>query len=65
MKVWDRRVLRGSNSESGGGGAGSDDPKQWVTKPVGGFVGHFAGLSCVASRGDGRYLLTNGKGETA
>lgn len=49
---------------------GSDDSiiKVWDTRTstksrdsVGAFIGHEQGLSCVATKGDGRFVLSNGK----
>lgn len=45
-KVWDARLLGSDNLNA---------------RPVGVFVGHQAGLTHVASKGDGRYFVTNGK----
>lgn len=47
LKVWDRRSL-------GGGGGGRE-------KPSGVLIGHTEGLTHVAPKGDGRYVISNGK----
>lgn len=52
--------------------SGSDDAtiKVWDRrsigdgKPVGAFVGHCEGLTYIDSKGDGRYILSNGKDQT-
>ena len=48
-RIWDKRVLR----------------PRGAPVPVGVLVGHTQGLTSVASRGDGRYLVTNSKDQTA
>jgi WD repeat-containing protein 23 len=45
-QVWDRRVLKRDGKKG---------------SPVGVLVGHVEGLTHIDSRGDGRYLITNGK----
>ncbi|KAL0481046.1 hypothetical protein AKO1_013680 [Acrasis kona] len=47
-KIWDRRVLDNTGS----------------SKPVGILLGHTDGITCVTSKGDGRYFATNGKDQT-
>jgi len=50
--------------------SGSDDglifiwDKRRMTTPVGTLFGHTEGLTCVTSKGDGRYLLSNSKDQT-
>jgi DDB1- and CUL4-associated factor 11 len=52
--------------------SGSDDAtiKVWDRRsigdrrPVGAFVGHIEGLTYIDSKGDGRYILSNGKDQT-
>lgn len=34
-------------------------------KPSGVLVGHTEGITCVSPKGDGRYILSNGKDQTA
>jgi DDB1- and CUL4-associated factor 11 len=50
IKVWDRRVLRNSS-----------DNDNLTEKPVGVFSGHMQGITHIDSKGDARYLLSNGK----
>ncbi|ORZ31537.1 WD40-repeat-containing domain protein [Catenaria anguillulae PL171] len=49
IKVWDRRSLRPGDS----------------ARPVGVLPGHTEGITYVSSRGDGRYLVSNGKDQCA
>ena len=47
-KAWDRRLM------SNGG----------HVDPVGVFVGHSAGITCVSPKGDGRYMISNSKDQS-
>ncbi|CAI5956621.1 unnamed protein product [Closterium sp. NIES-65] len=52
---------------SGGGGSGGGGERQGVgcrNKPVGVLVGHTEGITHLASKGDARCFLTNGKDQT-
>ncbi|KAI9222257.1 WD40-repeat-containing domain protein [Blastocladiella britannica] len=49
IKVWDRRTLRSGDA----------------ARPVGVLPGHTEGITYVASRGDGRYCVSNGKDQCA
>jgi len=50
LKVWDRRSL-------GEGGS--------FTKPSGVLVGHTEGVTFVAPKGDGRFVISNGKDQVS
>jgi len=47
-KVWDRRTFHDTTT----------------TTPVGVLAGHMDGITCVTSKGDGRYFVSNGKDQT-
>ncbi|CAI5959549.1 unnamed protein product [Closterium sp. NIES-64] len=62
-KVWDRRLL--DNTEPiGPGGGGERQGVGCRNKPVGVLVGHTEGITHLASKGDARCFLTNGKDQT-
>ncbi|PNH08963.1 LEC14B protein [Tetrabaena socialis] len=64
IKVWDRRTMPAPQPEaSSSGGAGGTSPRK--PRPVGVLVGHTEGLTHLHSRGDGRYVLSNAKDQTA
>jgi len=50
VKVWDRRILGASGSSSRG-----------ANGCVGILAGHLQGITHVSAKGDGRYLISNGK----
>jgi WD repeat-containing protein 23 len=47
-KVWDRRTFHSDTH----------------TTPVGVLEGHMDGITCITSKGDGRYFISNGKDQT-
>ena len=57
IKVWDRRVLPAHSAGSG------DDAG--MAKASGYLPGHHGGLTSLEARGDGRYILSNSKDQTA
>ncbi|GIL45394.1 hypothetical protein Vafri_2645 [Volvox africanus] len=56
IKVWDRRIMSVSEQADSSG---------WRPRPVGVLVGHTEGLTHLHSRGDGFYVLSNAKDQTA
>jgi len=52
IKLWDRRILKTANSSSESGS---------VQHPVSVLIGHVEGITHVQPKGDGRYLISNGK----
>jgi len=52
IKLWDTRTRAAGASDGEGGHSGV-------------FYGHTEGVTCVAPRGDGRYLVSNGKDQKA
>lgn len=57
IKVWDRRVLPAHSPGSG------DEAR--MAKASGYLSGHHGGLTSLEARGDGRYILSNSKDQTA
>jgi WD repeat-containing protein 23 len=55
-KVWDRRVLNSSDDDDD-----MSNRNRKLAKPVGVLVGHSQGITCISSRNDERYLISNGK----
>jgi len=73
--VWDRRLLDSGAEDEAHTNDFVDFLGQRQSRPstslnarrgcVGAFVGHQRGVTCVSARGDGRYLLSNGKDHCA
>lgn len=63
MRIWDRRLL--ANVDADPSEARSRRGYAKAT-PVGGFLGHVHGLTCVSAMGDGnaRYVLSNSKDQS-
>eukprot|EP01087_Luapelamoeba_hula_P001903 TRINITY_DN116_c1_g2_i3.p1 TRINITY_DN116_c1_g2~~TRINITY_DN116_c1_g2_i3.p1 ORF type:complete len:657 (+),score=79.47 TRINITY_DN116_c1_g2_i3:125-2095(+) len=59
IRVWDRRCLNASTSSTTPPSSGGS------VKPAGVFVGHTEGVTHVDSKGDGVYLVSNSKDQTA
>jgi DDB1- and CUL4-associated factor 11 len=55
VKVWDRRLLSSVD-------ASPDAP---LAEPAGFLPGHHGGMTSVSPRGDGVYMLSNSKDQTA
>lgn len=67
IRIWDRRVLGQQNDDGDSGGSASPtSPLSRHATPVGGFLGHLHGLTCVSSLPDGaaRYMLSNSKDQS-
>jgi WD40 repeat protein len=64
IRVWDRRILGVNNASADQTASGATAPSN---APVGGFLGHVHGLTCVTALPDGnaRYLLSNSKDQSA
>ncbi|GAM23320.1 hypothetical protein SAMD00019534_064950 [Acytostelium subglobosum LB1] len=56
IKIWDKRTLHNSQQQQHATGNYDD-----TCRPEGFLTGHRRGLTHVESKGDGRYLLSNGK----
>ena len=68
IRIWDRRLLANVDNAEGKGAVPSvaAASARRAAKPVGGFLGHMHGLTCVASLPDGnaRYMLSNSKDQS-
>lgn len=65
LRIWDRRILANVDTDAASGQARSRRGYAKAT-PVGGFLGHVHGLTCVSSMNDGnaRYVLSNSKDQS-
>lgn len=71
VKVWDRRLMGGGDADAdttGEGRGASEAARARATSRralAGVFPGHISGLTSVSPRGDGVYVLSNAKDQTA